>query len=68
MNTNRKVELLWAVSLLCGSVIALLLIGSRFLPRPLPVWLLWTFGILDLAAIPVLVYTTVWKLRNRPKE
>lgn len=66
MNPNRKLKrnnILWGVSLMVIGAATLLLIGSRVAGVTLPDLAVRGLGVIELAALPVLAYTTVRKLK-----
>lgn len=61
---QRKVTKLWGISLLVISICSLILSISSMIGVELPDALKITIGILDLIAVPILVYSTVKKFRE----
>lgn len=55
---QRKVEILWGISLLIISIVTLILVGSNIIGFQLPDIVIRILGILALISIPVLVYTS----------
>lgn len=64
METKRN-NILWAVSLIVIGVASLLLFGTQTAGAGLPDAVTRLLGVLDLAALAVLGFTSVRKLRNR---
>lgn len=63
MNTDR-INRIWAVSLMVIGLATLVLVGSGILGIGLPDLLARILGTAELIALPVLVYSTVKKLRK----
>ena len=61
---QRKVTKLWGISLLVISIYSLILSISSMIEVELPDVLKIVIGILDIIALPILVYTTVKKFRE----
>ena len=61
---QRKVTKLWGISLLVISICSLILSISSMIEVELPDVLKIVIGILDIIALPILVYTTVKKFRE----
>lgn len=64
METRRN-KALWAVSLIVIGVTSLVLFGTKLAGTAMPDAAVRVLGILDLAALPVLGFTTVRKIRER---
>lgn len=58
-------NILWGVSLMVIGAATLLLIGSRMAGVELPDLAVRVLGVIELAALPVLAYTTVRKLKRK---
>ena len=58
---KRKIDHLRFISLLVVGIAALILNGSDVVGIDLPVWLTGSLGIVDLAAVFVLIFCTVRK-------
>lgn len=65
---TAKNNLLWAVSLIMLGAAAAVQFGLRLAGVPLPDALARLLGIVCLAALPVLAFTTVRRLRGRASE
>lgn len=61
----KTTELLWACSLICIGICTIILAGANILSLALPELLIRLLGVIDLAALPVLAYTTVKKWMNK---
>lgn len=61
---KRKVIKLWGISLLVISICSLILSISSIIEVELPDVLKIVIGILDIIALPILVYTTVKRFRE----
>lgn len=64
METKRN-KALWAASLMVIGAATLLLFGFKLAGIPLPDPAVRVLGVMELAALPVLMFTTVQKLRKR---
>lgn len=64
METKRN-NILWAVSLIVIGTASLLLIGTQIAGAGLPDAVTRLLGVVDLAALALLGFTSVRKLRNR---
>ncbi len=60
-------DLMWGLSLLIVGVATVILAGSNVIGIELPNVAVRMIGIVDLIALPVLVYTTVKKLKKGQK-
>lgn len=61
---QRKVTKLWGISLMVISICSLILSITSMTEVELPDALKIVIGILDIIALPILVYTTVKKFRE----
>ena len=61
----KSIQTAWAVSLIVIGLGAVAIGVSRLLPGAVPDGAVRLAGVLDLAALPVLVYTTVRKIRAK---
>lgn len=59
----EKINKLWGISLMVIAVVSLLYVGSDLVGLELPAAVRITLGVIDLIALPVLVYTSVRKRR-----
>ena len=61
----KTTNLLWAFSLMAAGICSITLGGANLLSVELPDFMTRAIGLVDLAALPVLAYTTVKKLRDK---
>ena len=61
---KNKIDLIWGCSLLVIGIVTLILAGSGIIGINLPDAAVRILGIVDLAAIPFLAYTSVKKFRK----
>lgn len=61
---KKKNALVWGLSLLVIGVVTIILAGSRLIGIELSDVVVRIIGIIDLIALPILVYTTVKKLKK----
>ena len=61
---KKKIDLLWSISLMLIGVATFILAGSNIIGIELPDAIIRILGILDLAALPLLAYTTVKKAKK----
>lgn len=61
---KKKNELLWSISLIMIGLATLILAGANIAGVDLPDYITRILGIIDLIALPVLVYSTVKKVRK----
>lgn len=61
----KTTNLLWSFSLIGIGICTVILAGANLLRMDLPDFVIRTAGFMDLAALPVLGYTTVKKLENK---
>lgn len=64
---KKAIDLIWCISLFIIGITTIILVGSNIIGIELPVVLTRIFGIADLIALPVLVYTTVKKEKKDQK-
>lgn len=57
-------DILWSFSLLTIAVASVILAGSRIIGADLPDLVVRLLGIIDLIALPVLIYSSIQKKRN----
>lgn len=62
---SKKKTLLWSISLLLISAVTLITVGCNIIEITLPDPAVIILGVLDLTALPVLVYTTVVSIKAR---
>ena len=61
---KKRNDLLWSMSLLVIGIATVILAGSNIVGIALPDIAVRIIGVIDLIALPVLVYTTVKKIRK----
>ena len=61
----KIIDLLWALSLISIGICTVILVGINFLSIDLSDFIIRIVGLIDLAALPILGYTTVKKLKNK---
>ncbi|MBQ7009239.1 MAG: hypothetical protein IJN05_08510 [Ruminococcus sp.] len=61
---KKRSDLLWSMSLLVIGIATVILAGSNIVGIALPDIAVRIIGVIDLIALPVLVYTTVKKIRK----
>ncbi len=62
--TLKRINIVWAISLLVIGIATVVLAGARVLELGLPDMIVRVLGILELVAIPFLVYTSVRILKK----
>lgn len=62
---KKRIDLLWAASLMVIGAVTILVLGLRMAAVPLPDLAVRGLGVIELAALPVLAYTTVVKLKRK---
>lgn len=65
METLKKVNLVWSVSLLTIGIITLIINAFPKFGIELPAWSRIVLAVLDLIAVFLLAFTTVWKMKYR---
>ena len=60
----KNINVFWSLSLLIISVCAIILVGSNIIGIELNDVLTRIMGILDLVCLPVLVFTTIKKIKK----
>ncbi len=60
----KKIDMMWGISLLVIGVATMILMGARIAGIELPDVVVVMMGILELAALPVLAFSTVKKMAN----
>lgn len=61
---NKKIDLIWSVSLIVISLISLTLSISNIIGTSLPSTVSTVLGIIDLCALPLLVYSSIKKIKK----
>lgn len=59
---KKKNDYVWSISLMVIGLSAFILAGSNVVGIELPDVVVWILGIVDLIALPLLVYSTVKKV------
>ena len=68
MKKYKAIDILWATSLFVIAIVSLILTIMSIAKFAMPDALRITLGVLDLIAIPVLVFTTVRKIIENKKS
>ena len=61
----KKINIMWSISLIVIGIATIILAGSNLMGVDLPDIAVRICGITDLAALPVLAFTTVKKLKGK---
>ena len=61
---KKRNDLLWSISLLVIGLAAIILTGLNIIGIDVPDIVVIIIGVIDLLALPVLVYTTVKKIKK----
>lgn len=61
---KTKNDLIWSISLMVIGIATFILVGSNIIGLTLPDVVVCIIGIIDLIALPFLVYTTVKKFKK----
>ena len=61
---KKKNDYVWSISLMVIGLSAFILAGSNVVGIELPDVVVWILGIVDLIALPLLVYSTVKKVEK----
>lgn len=61
---KKRNDLLWSISLLVIGLAAIILTGLNIIGIDVPDIVVRIIGVIDLLALPVLVYTTVKKIKK----
>ncbi len=64
---KTKNDLMWGLSLLTIGVATVILAGSNIIGTELPDVAKIIIGVVDLVALPILVYSTIKKVKNAQK-
>jgi hypothetical protein len=62
---SKKLNVIWGISLFTIGIATIILAGSGIIGQELPDSVKIILCLIDLIALPVLVFTTVRKLKNR---
>lgn len=61
----KKINVIWAISLFVIGVVAVVLAGANIIGIDLPDITIRVLGLCDLVSLPLLVYTTVKKVKGK---
>lgn len=61
---SKSIRTMWSFSLLTIAVASVILAGSRIIGADLPDLVVRLLGIINLIALPVLIYSSIQKKRN----
>lgn len=61
----KKINMMWAASLMAIGFVTIMLAGSDIIGIELPDVMVKTLGLIALIFLPVLVFSTVKKIKNR---
>lgn len=61
---SKSIRTMWSFSLLTIAVASVILAGSRIIEADLPDLVVRLLGIINLIALPVLIYSSIQKKRN----
>ena len=61
---KKKSDLMWSISLIAIGIATIILAGANIAGIDLPDMLVRLLGIVDLAALPILVYSTIKKVKK----
>ena len=61
---KKKNDYVWSISLMVIGLATFILAGSNVVGIELPDVVVWILGIVDLIALPLLVYSTVKKVKK----
>lgn len=64
VSMKTKNDLIWSISLMVIGIVTFILAGSNIIGLMLPDVVVRIIGIIDLIALPFLVYTTVKKFKK----
>lgn len=62
---SKKINIMWSVSLIIIGVATIILAGANIIGIDLPDIAARILGVLDLASLPVLAFSTVKKAKNK---
>lgn len=62
---SKKINIMWSVSLIIIGVATIILAGANIIGIELPDIAVRILGVLDLASLPVLAFSTVKKAQNK---
>ena len=61
---KKKSDLMWSISLIAIGIATIILAGANIVRIDLPDMLVRLLGIVDLVALPILVYSTIKKVKK----
>ena len=61
---KKKSDLMWSISLIAIGIATIILAGANIVGIDLPDMLVRLLGIVDLVALPILVYSTIKKVKK----
>ncbi len=61
---KKKSDLMWSISLIAIGIATFILAGTNIVGIDLPDMLVRLLGIVDLVALPILVYSTIKKVKK----
>lgn len=64
MNTTKTISILWSISLLSIGIVTLIFAGSNIAGIKLPDICIRIFGIVEVIALPILMYTSIKKCQK----
>ena len=62
---SKKINAMWSISLLLISIATIILAGANIMGFELPDILVRVLGVIDLIALPLLVFSTIKKTSKR---
>ncbi|MBQ2830492.1 MAG: hypothetical protein IJF15_05700 [Oscillospiraceae bacterium] len=62
---SKKINMMWAASLMVIGVVTIMLAGSDIIGIKLPDVMVRVLCVIDLLVLPALVFSTVKKMKNR---
>ena len=65
MEREKKITFLWSFSLMLIGIITVVWAGSNIIGISLPDIIVRIFGIIDMIALPVLVYSSIKKINRK---
>ena len=61
---KKKKDLMWSISLIANGIATIILAGANIVGIDLPDMLVRLLGIVDLVALPILVYSAIKKVKK----
>ena len=61
---KKKSDLMWSITLIAIGIATIILAGANIVGIDLPDMLVRLLGIVDLVALPILVYSTIKKVKK----